>query len=160
MLAAKAMGVWGSGFVGVACVLPALSAGCGSLGGDHGSALGQSSEGVHLAPARAQNCQDHADDDDGVATRRLAGEKVRWRHPGPKPAKEVPVKILGFNDFHGQLSAKTVSSSGAPIEQIFESCARRRRAAKITRSSCMRATSSGRRRRTRHCSKTSPRSAS
>ena len=113
MLAAKAMGVWGSGFVGVACVLPALSAGCGSLGGDHGSALGQSSEGVHLAPARAQNCQDHADDDDGVATRRLAGEKVRWRHPGPKPAKEVPVKILGFNDFHGQLSAKTVSSRPA-----------------------------------------------
>jgi 2',3'-cyclic-nucleotide 2'-phosphodiesterase (5'-nucleotidase family) len=93
--------------------LSLLATACTSLGNDRRAPLEQSREGMHLTPPRAHNCQDHADEDDGVAVRDMARVPVAWHHQGPKAGKQVPVQILGFNDFHGQLSPRTVSSRPA-----------------------------------------------
>jgi 5'-nucleotidase len=43
---------------------------------------------------------------DGEDVRREAGRRVSWKHPHADRCKDpVDVQILGFNDFHGQLSA-------------------------------------------------------
>jgi 5'-nucleotidase len=52
----------------------------------------------------ASSCGDHADEDSPIV-REHASHRVSWRsrhRPGPRGT--VPVKILGFNDFHGQLA--------------------------------------------------------
>lgn len=60
--------------------------------------------------AAAHSCQDHADEhEDSPAVRAEAAKKVSWRRYHMPVERELPVKILGFNDFHGQLSPKTVS---------------------------------------------------
>lgn len=49
-------------------------------------------------------------DDDGVEAREAAGHRVEWEDAAAPRAGRVAVKILGMNDFHGQLSAgKTVA---------------------------------------------------
>lgn len=57
------------------------------------------------------NCQDHDDDTDTVALREQAAKPVKWKKGGgdvPKD-RQIPLQLLGFNDFHGQLSPRTVS---------------------------------------------------
>ncbi len=60
------------------------------------------------APARAQHACGHGDeaDDDASAleARALAGQRVEWRAAG-KFAAPAKVRLLGINDFHGQLPA-------------------------------------------------------
>lgn len=64
-------------------------------------------------PPFAHDCQDHEDDGDNVERRHHAARPVFWRHPHPRKGRPVPVKVLGFNDFHGQLSARAVSGRPA-----------------------------------------------
>jgi 5'-nucleotidase len=61
------------------------------------------------------NCQDHDDEDDTPELRVQASKPVSWKKGGEKvPAdRQVNVQILGINDFHGQLSPKTVASRPA-----------------------------------------------
>jgi 5'-nucleotidase len=66
------------------------------------------------------SCQDHDDHDDHeekgdvLAVRARAYHPVHWRKSGDVPAdRQVHVKLLGINDFHGQLSPKTVASRPA-----------------------------------------------
>ncbi len=96
---------------GVALAL--LAAGCTSLRSDRRVSVEQSHEGLRLPPDRGHNCQDHADEGDDLAARDRARVPVGWRHNGPRPGKQIAVQILGFNDFHGQLSPRTVSSRPA-----------------------------------------------
>lgn len=46
-------------------------------------------------------------DDDSPGLRDIAAQKIEWQRPGPiaNPESWLHVKILGINDFHGQLSA-------------------------------------------------------
>lgn len=58
----------------------------------------------------ADSCQGHDDPEhDTLALRAQAAEPVHWRRYHVPREREVPVKLLGWNDFHGQLSPKTVS---------------------------------------------------
>lgn len=68
---------------------------------------------VQLQPLTAASCQDHADDDhDSALLRERAGKPVRWQKGGgPIPRdRQVSLQLLGFNDFHGQLSPRTLSN--------------------------------------------------
>ncbi|MFZ5895212.1 MAG: bifunctional metallophosphatase/5'-nucleotidase [Myxococcota bacterium] len=58
-----------------------------------------------LDTAAAHACGDHADDDDAqpADTREAAAKPVSWRKKGEKKGRVVQAKVLGFNDFHGQL---------------------------------------------------------
>lgn len=59
------------------------------------------------APARAQHACGHgddADDDSALEARAVAGHRVEWRAAG-KIAAPAKVRLLGINDFHGQLPA-------------------------------------------------------
>ncbi len=98
---------------GFALFTLAMAAGCNAVGtGDRTATLGQSAEGVRFSPDRAASCQDH-EDDDSLDARKHARRPVFWRHHGPRKGKEIPVQILGFNDFHGQLSPRVVSGRPA-----------------------------------------------
>lgn len=57
------------------------------------------------ARAAHASCGDHADDEalDTLEMRAQAAHPVVWRSPKPKKSPTVQAKILGFNDFHGQL---------------------------------------------------------
>jgi 5'-nucleotidase len=58
----------------------------------------------------ADGCQGHDDaEHDSIALRAEAAKAVHWRRYEMPRERELPVKLLGWNDFHGQLSPKTVS---------------------------------------------------
>ena len=57
-----------------------------------------------------ESCQDHDDDDDSVELRQRARAAVAWHRPGPRPGKPTAVKLVGFNDFHGQLSPRPIGA--------------------------------------------------
>lgn len=50
---------------------------------------------------------------EGLGARKQAAERLTWRDSRWKDDPIVQVKVLGINDFHGQLSARTVSSRPA-----------------------------------------------
>ncbi len=56
--------------------------------------------------------EDH-DGHDDHELRAHAAEKVEWRSPDVLSPARVKVRILGFNDFHGQLSARAVGARPA-----------------------------------------------
>ena len=98
----------------ISIALIAAASGCATNvepGGDEpaeGSAQELSSKKV------VSNCQDHDDDDDSIELREAAKRVVSWKKAGHVPAaRQVPVQLLGINDFHGQLSPKTVAGRPA-----------------------------------------------
>lgn len=50
---------------------------------------------------------------EGASARRQAAERLTWRDSRWKHDPVVQIKLLGINDFHGQLSVRTVSSRPA-----------------------------------------------
>lgn len=62
-----------------------------------------------IVPTRPQHNHDHSDDEDDAHHRSKAAERVEWR--GKAEADTLRVKLLGINDFHGQLSAGRLVSS-------------------------------------------------
>lgn len=63
----------------------------------------------------AEGCADHADEDD-PAQRLAAAQPVTWRSEGAAAlARErtVSIKLLGINDYHGQLAPRLVSGRPA-----------------------------------------------
>jgi 5'-nucleotidase len=80
------------------------------------------------APATAGRDQGHsleADQQDerheGVAARTHATERVRWQDAAGRRDPVVHVKLLGINDFHGQLSPRTVGGRPAGGAAILAS---------------------------------------
>ena len=66
------------------------------------------------ASAAASNCQDHADEEDSLQLREAASGRVHWRRSGEVPeSRRVSVQLLGINDFHGQLSPRSVANRPA-----------------------------------------------
>jgi 5'-nucleotidase len=61
----------------------------------------------------AHDCQDHEAEHDTVKRRDHATRRVFWRDQRPRKGRPVPMKVLGFNDFHGQLSPRAVSGRPA-----------------------------------------------
>ncbi len=57
------------------------------------------------APAAARAHDGHDDADDGIETREEAARPVEWEDESAPRSERVAVRILGINDFHGQLSA-------------------------------------------------------
>jgi 5'-nucleotidase len=71
----------------------------------------------HRAPLASSHasCGDHGDDEAGAELRERASRSVRWRGPRPSVAgSELPVRLLGINDFHGRLS-EGLRASGRPV---------------------------------------------
>lgn len=56
-----------------------------------------------ITPTSPQHGHDHSDDEDDAHHRSKAAERVEWR--GKAETDTLRVKLLGINDFHGQLSA-------------------------------------------------------
>lgn len=56
-----------------------------------------------VVPAQG-GCADH-DEPEPSGARERAAKRVHWRSKAHRPKGSVNVKLLGFNDFHGQLSA-------------------------------------------------------
>lgn len=78
------------------------------------STQGQATEHAPAGSA-SQGCgHDHEDEEhDAVVAREAAAKRVEWRAAEHRPERSVALKVLGFNDFHGQLAARTVSSRPA-----------------------------------------------
>ncbi|MGC4091179.1 MAG: bifunctional metallophosphatase/5'-nucleotidase [Polyangiaceae bacterium] len=64
---------------------------------------GALARGVTTEPERHPGCGDHADEHDDAALRAQAAATVSHRANRPPKTPRVAAKILGFNDFHGQL---------------------------------------------------------
>jgi 5'-nucleotidase len=83
---------------------------CGCSGeAAHGDApqLELAAQAVLARPEHAPaSCGDHADDAelDTLEVREEAARPLTWRSKKPKRTPTVSAKILGFNDFHGQLA--------------------------------------------------------
>ena len=78
--------------------------------------VGSVSQALQRTPhgSMSQGCNhDHDDTEDDEAVRRAAGTRVGWKARHHRPERSVALKVLGFNDFHGQLAARTVSSRPA-----------------------------------------------
>jgi 5'-nucleotidase len=86
-----------------------MCAGCGSATAvDHEAVTAPEADAVSEAVVTApeSGCEISKKAKDTVAFRRLVAEPVTWRDPALQDQEPslVRVKILGFNDFHGQLS--------------------------------------------------------
>ena len=70
---------------------------------------------VNALDAHQHETNIHHDDDD-PKLRDIAAQSVHWLRPGPvaNPESWLKVKILGINDFHGQLSAGRLIVTGEP----------------------------------------------
>jgi 5'-nucleotidase len=81
------------------------------------------SSGALAGKPHPANCQDHDDDSDSPALRAQASQAVRWKKGGGEvPAdRQVKLQILGFNDYHGQLSPRTVAGRPAGGAAVFTS---------------------------------------
>src|SRR5690348_16120770 len=85
-----------------------LFSGCGSNAPvDESGQMATAQQAVsNLTTEQHANCGDHADDPelDDVGLREAAARPLTWKSKKPKKSPTVQAKILGFNDFHGQLS--------------------------------------------------------
>jgi 5'-nucleotidase len=61
----------------------------------------------------AQHVCGHDHDEDGPALRNATSGEVAWHAEAPGVRAPVKVRLLGFNDFHGQLSARAVGTRPA-----------------------------------------------
>lgn len=59
---------------------------------------------THGFETRAESCGDH-DHAEPPGARKAAAKRVHWRSRHHRPKGSVKVKVLGINDFHGQLSS-------------------------------------------------------
>src|SRR4030095_11399175 len=76
-----------------AAVLTLLSANAGAQHSDAGHSF---------------EADQHDERVEGVQARAKASERVRWQDPAGRHDPRVAVKLLGINDFHGQLSPRTL----------------------------------------------------
>ena len=76
-----------------AAVLTLLSANAGAQHADAGHSL---------------EADQHDERAEGMQARAKASERVRWQDPAGRRDPQVSVKLLGINDFHGQLSPRTL----------------------------------------------------
>lgn len=92
----------------------------GTTGVFKGSLLALALAAQFFAPAMAHEDSSHSQETDrddaqwnSRELRQRAGERIRWRDENAQRDPVVKLKLLGLNDFHGQLSARTVSSRPA-----------------------------------------------
>lgn len=63
---------------------------------------------AHTEHGRSLEADHYAERAEGARARTKARERIRWRDPSWRRDPVIPVKLLGLNDFHGQLSGRTV----------------------------------------------------
>lgn len=98
-----------------------LLLGCGSTSTQESVGAGVVKEALGVDEAAAQRsashspgCQGHEDEHGDVpAARERASKRVHWQRRPGRPGRPVPVKLLGFNDFHGQLAPRLVAGRPA-----------------------------------------------
>ena len=76
-----------------AAVLTLLSANAGAQHNDAGHSL---------------EADQHDERAEGMQARAKASERVRWQDPAGRHDPRISVKLIGINDFHGQLSPRTL----------------------------------------------------
>ncbi len=71
------------------------------------------SEQAHSQHSHSLEADQHDERVEGAAARRQAAERLTWRDSRWKQDPVVQVKLLGINDFHGQLSVRAVGARPA-----------------------------------------------
>ena len=85
--------------------LGTISIACLSLFSAHGFA--------HDEQGHSLEADEHDDRSEGAQLRERATQRIRWSAPESKRDPIVQVKLLGINDFHGQLSPRAVGARPA-----------------------------------------------
>ncbi len=67
----------------------------------------------HYEAGHSLEADQHDERVEGVQARAKASERVRWQDPGGRRDPRIEVKLLGINDFHGQLSPRTLGPPNA-----------------------------------------------
>ena len=62
----------------------------------------------HSDAGHSLEADQHDERVEGLQARAKASERVRWQDPAGRHDPRIAVKLLGFNDFHGQLSPRTL----------------------------------------------------
>ena len=62
----------------------------------------------HSDAGHSLEADQHDERVEGPQARAKASERVRWQDPAGRHDPRIAVKLLGFNDFHGQLSPRTL----------------------------------------------------
>jgi 5'-nucleotidase len=75
----------------------------------------------HVEHGRSLEADQHDERIEGAPARARASQRVRWRDPAWQRGPVVAVKLLGINDFHGQLSPRTVGARPAGGAAILAS---------------------------------------
>ena len=77
-------------------------------------ALAQTQQPLQQQPEHGSIEQDYREErQEGLQARQQASERRSWRAPDWRPEPVVSVNILGINDFHGQLSPRSVAGRPA-----------------------------------------------
>jgi 5'-nucleotidase len=91
-------------WLGCVCALGVLYGCEPEVANEGASELGVATQALSARPV-AHSCGDHEDEEqDRSELRAEAAKSVTWRSPKPRRRPTVLAKVLGFNDFHGQLS--------------------------------------------------------
>ena len=114
----------------------------------------------HYDAGHSLEADQHDERAEGAQARAKASVRVRWQDSAGRHDPTITVKLLGINDFHGQLSPRSVGPRPAGGAAVLASyLATAADPATGPHSSFMRAITSVRRRRIRRCCRTSRRSA-
>lgn len=98
----------------VVCLAASALGDIGCSDGSRGTAEKVSTVSAPLTHLRAAvGCQGHDDEHDSIDLRRHAARRVSHEKRRIPKHRQERVKILGINDFHGQLSPRTVASRPA-----------------------------------------------
>lgn len=62
----------------------------------------------HHDAGHSLEADQHDERVEGVQARAKASVRVRWQDPAGRHDPRIEVKLLGINDFHGQLSPRTL----------------------------------------------------
>ena len=70
--------------------------------------LAAANAGAHGDQGHSLEADQHDERVEGMQARSKASARVRWQDPAGRRDPTISVKLLGINDFHGQLSPRTV----------------------------------------------------
>ncbi|HKE94874.1 MAG TPA: metallophosphoesterase, partial [Povalibacter sp.] len=72
-----------------------------------------SAQEIQAGPGHSLESDQHDERLEGPQARLQASQRIRWRDPAARRDPTAEVKLLGLNDFHGQLSPRAVGTRPA-----------------------------------------------
>ena len=75
--------------------------------------ISANADAQHYDAGHSLEADQHDERAEGVEARSTASLRVRWQDPAGRHDPRIAVKLLGINDFHGQLSPRTLGPPNA-----------------------------------------------